>query len=672
MTATITALCVATAAAWLAAGAVAAAAAHRRAGLIAACVGSGVGGGCALAAGVELALHGRAARIDLGSDLVGAASFHPQPLAAAFIVLLGLVAVAIALFAPRYHEPGIGTAVYLLVYNLALLASLALLTAANVVTFLVAWESIALLCYMLILRHHKRQGVARGAFLFLALGETGFVLIVAAFVILATHTGTLDLSEIARRAHMVPAGWRTAAFLLALTGFGFKAGIVPLHIWLPAAHPVAPADGSAFLSGVIVKLGIYGIALFGLELERGGPGWWGLVVMVAGAASALLGILYALMERDLKRFLAFSTIENIGVILVALGGALTFTAYGQRAIGSLLLITALYMVVNHGAYKTLLFLEAGVIEHAAGTRNMDQLGGLIRTLPRTAVITLVGILGIAALPPLNGFVAEWLVFQGLFQGFRIPSHLVGILIVVVGAAIALTAGLALNAFVRAFGIPFLGMPRTPRAGRADERGMPIAGPALLAAACVFLGIGAPLVLLALQRVSRTITGVDIHGVLLTGRLTVLPAHADFSSLSPTYLAAFLVAVTAVPLLIYLAGRPRAKSRTTPVWDGGILKFRPRMQYTATTHANPVRVTFDALYRPHVDLQRASDDPAGRSGPVHYHFTVSPIFERFLYRPVVRAVQKLAVLCRPLQSGDVNLYLLYVFVAVVVAYAIYAS
>jgi hydrogenase-4 component B len=426
---------------------------------------------------------------------------------------------------------------------------------------------------------------------------------------------------------------------------------------------------------VIVKLGVYGIALFGLELEAGGPGWWGLVVMIAGAASALLGILYALMERDLKRFFAFSTIENIGVILVALGGSLTFTAYGQRAIGSLLLITAMYMVVNHGTYKTLLFLETGVIEHAAGTRDMDQLGGLIRTLPRTAVIMLTGILGIAALPPLNGFVAEWLVFQGLFQGFRIPSHLVGILIIVVGAVIALTAGLALNAFVRAFGIPFLGTPRTARAGRAgraDERGMPIAGPALLAAACVFLGIGAPLVLLALQRVSRSITGIDMHAELLTSRLTVLPAHADFSSLSPTYLVAFLVAVTVVPVAIYLAGRPRAKSRTTPVGDGGILNFKPRMQYTATTYANPVRVTFDALYRPDVDLQRASDDPAGRSGPVHYRFTVSPIFERFLYRPVIRAIQTLAMLCRPLQSGDVNLYLLYVFVAVVVAYAIYAS
>ena len=672
MTVAITVLCLAAAGTWVLAAAIATIAAHRQAGLLAACAASATGGGCAVVAGVELALHGHASHVNLGSSIVGAASFHPQPLAAAFIVLLGLVAVSLGLYAPRYHEPSTGTCAYLAVYNLALLASLALLCASNVVTFLVAWESMALLCYLLILRHHDRPGVAQGAFLFLALGETGFVLIVAAFVILSTHTGTLDLAQIAHRIHMVPSGWRTAAFLLALTGFGFKAGIVPLHIWLPAAHPVAPADGSGFLSGVIVKLGIYGIALFGLELEHGGPGWWGLVVMIAGAVSALLGILYALMEHELKRFLAFSTIENIGVILVALGGALTFTAYGQKAIGALLLITALYMVVNHGTYKTLLFLETGVIEHATGTRDMDKLGGLIRTLPRTAVITLIGVFGIAALPPLNGFVTEWLVFQGLFQGFRIPSHLVGILIIVVGATIALTAGLALNAFVRAFGIPFLGMPRTQEAAHASEERLPITGPALLAIVCVFLGPGAPLVLMTLQRVSRSITGINIHAVLLTSKLTVLPAHADFSSLSPTYLTAFMLAILLVPIAIYRAARPRARSRTTPVWDGGILVFKPRMQYTATTHANPVRVTFEALYQPHTDLQRASDDPAGRSGPVHYRSTVTPIFERFLYQPVVWFVKRLAWLVRPLQSGDVNLYLLYVFVAVIVAYAIYAT
>ena len=671
MTHAIGGLTIAAAAAWLAAAALALSA-TRKAGVRTAAWVSGIGGVAAAVAGVLLAIHGSGTTLRLGAGPVGAASFRIAPLAAVFIALLGAVAAANGLYAPRYHEPARGTCVYLLVYNLALLSSLAVLVAGNVVTFLVAWESMALTCYLLILRHHTRPGVARGAFLFIALSEVGFVLIVLAFAILADHTGTLDLATIAHRAHTVPAGWRTAAYLLALVGFGFKAGLVPLHIWLPAAHPVAPADGSAFLSGLIVKLGVYGIALFGYVLLSGGPAWWGLVTMALGAISAVLGILYALMERDLKRFLAFSTIENVGIIVTALGAGMTFTAYRQPAIGTFLLIVALYHSLNHGVYKTLLFQEAGVIEHATGTRDLDRLGGLVHRLPRTAVICLIGTLSIAALPPFNGFVSEWMLFQGLFQGFRIASHTVGILIVVAGAIIALAGGLAINAFVRAYGIPFLGMARSRAAADAHERGQPTAGPALLAVGCVFLGVGAPLVLTALDRVARATTGLDIHSELIVPKLTVIPAHTNFSGFSPTYLAAFLIAISSVPLLIWFAGRPRAASRRPPVWDGGILTFKPRMQYTATTHANPIRVTFEGLYQPHVHVERVADDPAGRSGPVHYRFEVTPIFERYLYRPATWLVRTIADFVRPIQSGDVNLYLLYVFVVVVIAYAVYTS
>ena len=667
----IGALAIGSAGAWLAA-AMLGLGGTRRIGLVSSALLSGLGGAAATACGVLLAVHGAGPTLTLGAGPVGGASFQLTPLAAPFIALLGLVAGAIALYSPRYHDPAPGTAAYLLVYNLALLASLAVLIAGNVVAFLVAWETMALLCYLVILRHQTRPGVAQGAFLFIALSEIGFLMIVLAFAILATQTGSLDLPTIAARAGRVHAGWRSAAYLLALCGFGFKAGLVPFHIWLPAAHPVAPADGSAFLSGLIIKLGVYGIALFGFTLLPGGPAWWGLVTMGFGAMSAVLGILYALMERDLKRFLAFSSIENIGIIVTALGAGMTFTAYGQRAIGAFLLIVALYHTINHGTYKTLLFLEAGVIEHATGTRDLDRLGGLIHRLPRTAVISLIGTVAIAALPPLNGFVSEWMLFQGLFQGFRISSHLVGILIVIAGALIALTGGLAINAFVRAYGIPFLGMPRSGPAAHASEARQALAGPALLAGACVFLGIGAPLVLTALDRVARATAGIDIHSKLIVPKLTVIPAHTDFSGFSPTYLAAFLLAITAVPILILLAGRPRARSRRPPVWDGGILAFHPRMQYTATTHANPVRVTFEPLYRPSIHVERASDDPAGRSGPVHYRFEVMPIFERYLYRPVTRLTQALANLARPIQSGDVNLYLLYLFVVVVIAYAVYAS
>jgi hydrogenase-4 component B len=660
------------AAAWGLAALIALIAGGSRSWTRACCVVSGLGGAAALAGGVASLLSGNSRVVTAGgSVVVGTLQLQATSLAGVFVALLGLVAVATAAYVPRYHEPGRGTALYLAVYNLALLASLAVLAAGNVVTFLVAWETMALLCYLLILRRPRRAEVAAGAFWFLALSETGFVLIIAAFVILAAKTHTMQLDLIAARAHLVGGGWRDAAYLLALTGFGFKAGLVPLHVWLPEAHPVAPADGSAFLSGLVVKLGVYGIALFGFWLLPTGPAWRGVLTMAAGAVTAAIGILYALGERDIKRFLAYSTIENIGIIVTAFGAAMTFGAYHQRLLWAFLLLAGLYHVLNHGSYKTLLFLEAGVIEHATGTRDFDRLGGLARRMPRASVITFVGTLGIAALPPFNGFVSEWLIFQGLFQGFRTGSHLIAILIVLAAATLGLTGGLAIYAFVRGYGIPFLGMPRTRQAAQASETAQPVVGPALLAVACAALAVGAPVVLAGLARAMRTVTGVSLRPELLPGNLTVIPAHTKFSGFSPTWLTVFLLAITALPVLIYLAGRPRAASVTGPVWDGGIVAFKPRMQYSAMTFSAPTRVTFDALYRPSVSLRRASDDPAGRSGPVHYESEVTPVFERYLYRPVIRAFEWLADVVRPIQSGDVNLYLCYVFAAVLVAYLIAA-
>jgi len=658
--------------AWFAAALTGLLAGRTRAGLRACCALSAVGGAAAAAGGGWSLLYGNTAVVTPGgasATIVGGPlQLQMTSLAGVFVALLGVVAVAIAWYAPRYHEPARGTAVYLAAYNLALLACLAVLAAGGMVTFLVAWETMSLTCYLIILRHVRRDDVARGAFWFLALSEIGFLLVVAAFVILASKTHATGLDAIAARAHLVPGGWRAAAYLLALAGFGFKAGLVPLHVWLPEAHPVAPADGSAFLSGVVVKLGIYGIAMFAFELDLVGGAWPGLVTMGGGAISAAIGILYALGERDIKRFLAYSTIENTGIIVTAFGAAMIFHAYRQPALYAFLLIAGLYHVANHGCYKTLLFMEAGVVEHATGTRDMDRLGGLVHRLPRSAVITFAGTLGIAALPPLNGFVSEWLIFQGLFQGFRTGSHLIAILIVLAAATLGLTGGLAIYAFVRGFGIPYLGMPRTRQAADAREKGQPIGGPALLAVACVALAVGAPVMLAALSRAARTVTGVPLGPLLLPSKLTVIPAHADFSAFSPTYLAVFLTAACAVPVLIYLAGRPRAASVSVPVWDGGIVSFKARMQYSAMTFSAPTRVTFDALYQPAVSVRRASDDdPAGRSGPVHYESQVTPLFERYLYRPVIRAVEWLADAVRPLQSGDVNLYLLYVFAMILLAY-----
>ena len=646
--------------------------ASRRIFLWAAGAVSAAGGAACLVAGVLLALRGRATTTMLGAgDVVGRLDLRAAPLASAFLALLGVVTLAIGCYAPRYHKPGRGTAAYLCAYNLAALASLAVLVAGDVTTFLIAWESMTLACSLVILRHWRRAGVREGAFLFLTLGEVGFAMVVSAFVILATHAHSLDLSVIAAHAQSIPIGWRSTAFVLALLGFGFKAGLAPLHIWLPAAHPVAPADGSAYLSGLVIKLGVYGVMLFGFELLGHGPVWWGLLVMALGAFSALIGILYAVVERDLKRFLAYSSVENVGIIMTSVGASMTFSYYHQPVLGAFLLLVALYHVVNHGTYKTLLFLEAGVVEHASGIRDLDRLGGLVHHMRASSVISLVGTLGIAALPPLNGFVSEWMLFEGLFQGFRVHSHVVGVLILIAAATIGLTAGLAVLAFVRAFGIAYLGMPRSAEAARATEEGQPVLGPGLLAAACLALGVGAPAVLVALDRVVRGVTGVQLRPVLLVSNLTVIPGHTDFSGFSPTYLAVFLVAVTVVPVAIYAVSRPRGATQRVPVWDGGLMSYRARMQYTATTFSNPVRVTFQRLYRPDIHIDRASDDPAGSSGPVHYRTKVQPIFEQYLYRPISRFVKALARLLQPIQSGDVNQYLLYILVVLVVAYLVYA-
>src|SRR6202050_446485 len=363
---------------WLAAAAVGLLAASWRPGLRACCALSGLAGAAAVAGGGWSLIYGDTAVMTPGGEAAitgGPGQRQMTSLAGVFVALLGIVAVAIALYAPRYHEPGRGTAVYLAAYNLALLACLVVLAAGGMVTFLVAWETMSLTCYLLILRHARRDDVARGSFWFLALSEIGFLLVVAAFVILAGKTHATSLDAMAAAAHLVTGGWRAAAYLLALTGFGFKAGLVPLHVWLPEAHPVAPADGSAFLSGGVVKLGTDGIALFAFWLDPVGGAWPGLVTMGAGAITAAIGILYALRERDIKRFLAYSTIENTGIIVTAFGAAMIFHAYRQPALAAFLLIAGLYHVANHGCYKTLLFLEAGVVEHATGTRDMDRLGG---------------------------------------------------------------------------------------------------------------------------------------------------------------------------------------------------------------------------------------------------------------------------------------------------------
>jgi hydrogenase-4 component B len=459
---------------------------------------------------------------------------------------------------------------------------------------------------------------------------------------------------------------RDAIFLLALFGFGSKAGIIPLHIWLPMAHPVAPSHVSALMSGVVIKMGIYGLLRVVLDVLGGGPVWWGGMVLGVGTVSALLGVLYALMEHDLKRLLAFHSVENIGIILIGVGAGLIFRTYGLMALATLGFIGALYHTINHASFKGLLFMGAGSVLHATGTRNMEELGGLIKRMPWTALCFLIGCAAISALPPLNGFVSEWLVFQALIGGFAIPTPEVAVIMPIAVGMLALTGGLAAACFVKAFGITFLAIPRSHEAEHAHEapRSM-LLGMGLLALACVGLGLAPFAVVPALGGILAGLGGLPATPATFTLGVA-LRTPAEFGSMSPTLVALVLLVLLGCIPLALLALRVNRARRMSDSWGCGRIGQTPRMEYTATAFAEPLRRVFAELYRPTKELT-IDVHPESRYfvQSIAYHSAITPWFEHMLYAPFLRLVSLAAQRVRRLQSGSLYLYLTYIALALVV-------
>ena len=353
-------------------------------------------------------------------------------------------------------------------FNLLLMSLALVFTASNAFFFLVAWEVMALTAFCLIIFEHEKEKTRNSGVLFLIMSHAGTGLLLIAFLTLTSASGSLDFASFHLLASRMTPLEQGAVFLLFLFGFGVKAGVVPLHIWLPEAHPVAPSNVSALMSGIVIKSGIYGMARVFFDFYGAPPLWMGTVVLGLGVVSALVGVLYALMEHDLKRLLAWHSIENIGIILIGFGAALMFRALGQANLAALALIAALYHTFNHAMFKGLLFLGAGSVVQATHTRNMEKMGGLIRRMPVTALCFLVGAVAISGLPPLNGFVSEWLTYQALLAGFGTTQSLTRLMFPIAGSLLALTAALAAACFVKAFAIPFLALPRSPEAADARE------------------------------------------------------------------------------------------------------------------------------------------------------------------------------------------------------------
>jgi hydrogenase-4 component B len=610
-------------------------------------------------------------------------TFRLDPLAAFFLLVISLPAVAAAVFGLGYldaahagqassghghgHGHGHGAVSGRFATDGLLAAFLAAMTlvvlADAVVAFLLAWELMSLLSFFLVLGDGHRRDTRRAAFVYVVMTHvaTGFLLV--CFLLLTRHAGSLDFAAIRAAAPGLGRWERDAVFLLALVGFGTKAGLIPLHVWLPRAHPAAPGHVSALMSGVMVKTALYGLVRLIWELAGPGSEWWGGLLLVAGVGSAVLGILYALMERDLKRVLAYSTVEHIGVIALGLGAAQLLTAGGHAEAAALALVAALVHLFNHALFKGLLFLGAGAVQVGTGTLDLERLGGLVRRMPRTAALFLVGSVAIAALPPLNGFAGEWLLFQALL-GLGAADGTAGIatLAAVVAAALALTGALALACFVRAFGVGFLAQPRTDaaRAAREVARSMQ-AGMALLAAGCLLLGLAPALLLRLLRPVTDGLVGTMVRPGL--GEGWVIDAERLRGSYAPVALVVGLFAVGVVPWLLARLVGGAGRTRVAPTWVCGVA-LEPRMQYSATGFAKPIRIIFGVLIRPQRTVTLDRPESPYFVHAVRYEETVHPIYER----PYARAVQALVGTShriRSLQSGSLRLYLTYLFVTLVV-------
>lgn len=584
-----------------------------------------------------------------------------------FLILVGVGGSAAAVYGFGYSAAYDGRArgrMLGAMVNVLLLALTVQVMADNALTFLLAWEIMSLAAYFTVLTEHERPETVRAANWYLGVTHVGFAALVAMFFLLAPGDPSAAFGTM-RGATLAP-GVRDAVFLLALVGFGAKAGLVPLHVWLPLAHPVAPSHVSALMSGVVIKMGVYGFLRVILDVLGGGPMWWGALTLAVGAVSAVVGVLYALMDADLKRLLAFSSVENIGIVFIGLGTGLTLHAYGLHDLAALAFVGALYHALNHACFKSLLFMGAGAVLHAVGTRSMEAAGGLIRRMPWTALGFLVGAAAIAALPPLNGFASEWLIFQSLLGGAAIPEAGVAVLMPVAVALLALTSGLAAACFVRAFGITFLAIPRSPAAEAAHEASLSMRVPMLaLAAACLLLGVGPVVAVPLIARALGGMPGLVGHGVTLTAGPGLSVADGA-TQISPILVGALLLAFLGLlPLALRLIRADR-RLRVGPTWGCGRIGQTPRMQYTATAFAEPLRRIFAELYRPTEDLS-VDHHPESRYfvRSIRYASDVRPWFETTLYEPVLGALRAVAGRVRWVQAGSLHLYLLYMSVGLLV-------
>jgi hydrogenase-4 component B len=597
--------------------------------------------------------------LPLGLPWLGA-HFRLDALSAFFLIVIAFGGAAASLYALGHgrHEE---TPERVLPFYPVFLAGMTLvLLADDAFTFLFSWEFMSLSSWALVMAHHRSRANLHAGYVYLVMASVGTLALLLAFGLLAGPDGGYAFATM-RDSH--PSPTVTALVLsLALVGAGSKAGLVPLHAWLPLAHPAAPSQVSALMSGVMTKVAVYGFVRIVFDLLGPPAWWWGLVVLPIAGVTCVLGVLYALMQHDLKRLLAYHTVENIGIIFIGLGLALAFEAQSMAWAAALAFTAALLHVFNHSLFKSLLFFGAGAVLASTGERDMEHLGGLIHRMPLTAFTFLVGCVAISALPPLNGFVSEWLTFQAILLSPQLPPWSLKFLVPAVGALLALSAALAAACFVKAFGVTFLGRPRSRAIEQAHEIDrFSLAAMFLLSGLCLLAGILPGFLIDALDTVSHTLIGASMPQQSSVPYLSIVPIAESRSSYNGLLVFLFMVfsATFAVVAIHRLASN---RLRRAPAWDCGYPGLGSATQYTASSFAQPIRRVFGTLLfgaREHVEIPPPGDmRPARLEVELH-----DPVWDT-LYAPVARAVAVAAERLNIMQSLTIRRYLTLVFAALV--------
>ncbi len=583
-------------------------------------------------------------------------------LAGVFLALLGAASAGISLFAAGYFQrvEGASPGLICLQYHIFLASMGFVLLADDAYAFMLAWETMALSSYFLVTTQHRLAEIRKAGFLYLVMAHLGAISILLSFGIL--QGGSWQFTFDAMRGAHLGAEGATVAFCLALIGFGAKAGLVPLHVWLPEAHPAAPSPVSALMSGVMLEVALYGMIRVSFDLLGLPLWWWGLLPLALGLFSALYGVVFAAVQTDMKRLLAYSSIENIGIMFTGLGLAIVFAGVDMRWAAALTLIAVMYHAMNHAVMKSLLFLGTGAVLHATGERNLGHLGGLIRRMPWVAWLTLIGVLAIAGLPPLNGFVSEWLLFQSFLFAYKVPHPFINMLLPLGAALIALAAALAAYVMVKFFGVIFLGQPRAPILERVHDAGFAERlGLSFLALGCLLLGFFPSTIISMLGAVTRQL-GLGGLPVGDAPWWLLLPIPERQSSYSPLVFFAVILVVVALAFINVRLFYHR-RIRRGPAWDCGWGGLSSRMQDTAEGFGQPIRHLFLPLFA----ITRTLPGPFDPAPT--YRLEIGDRIWLALYEPLGPLIRRVANKVAWLQQGRIATYLLYSFTTLVVLLAL---